>query len=79
MASRDVRNLIFALVLLIVGMQAIVLVLKAYIPATNVDIDILNFTTITDIVNGLSIAIGVIIILLAPVYLYSRSRDKVAD
>lgn len=75
MAAKDARNLIISLVILIVGIQLIVFVLRAYVPATAVDIQLINFDILTGIANGVSIAIGLIAILLVPVYIYKRSKD----
>jgi hypothetical protein len=76
MAAKDIRNLILALIVLIIGMYAILYVLEFYIPATAVEIDILSVDSLQGIINGLSIAIGVIVILLVPVYAYKRSKEK---
>jgi len=74
MAASDTRNLILALIVLIVGIQLIVFVMRAYIPVTSVDVPFFQSTVLGDIANGLSIAVGVIIILLIPVYLYQRGK-----
>ena len=75
MAAKDVRNIIVSLVILIIGIQLIVFVLKAYIPATAVDVELINFDVLSSIANGVSIAIGLIVILLVPVYVYKRGKD----
>jgi hypothetical protein len=83
MAAKDVRNLIITLIILAVGIKLIVLISQTYTKtaASAADLTgVANFTGIVDAINSLSdlivLGLGILIIILIPVYLSKRSNER---
>ena len=77
MASKDIRNLIATLVIVIIGVHLLVYISKVYIPQIGQSLPGMEiFSSIEGISNLITIVLVIIILFLLPFYFSKKSGEK---
>ncbi|MBI4154202.1 hypothetical protein HY501_02610 [Candidatus Woesearchaeota archaeon] len=77
MAAKDVRNLILALIILIIGIFLLTRIGKNFTSNLALPSSVPNIVTVIDSVSTLlTLGLGVLVIILMPFYLSKRSQEK---